>query len=69
MRVVIIGGSGLIGSKLVTRLWSTVTTRSRCPGDPAASIPSPAKVSLRAGDAQVGETHFEDWLSAYAVHA
>ena len=36
MRIVVIGGTGLIGSKLVTKLRE---------------------------QGQLGETHFEDWLS------
>ena len=63
MKIVVIGGSGLIGSKLMTKLDehgheavaaspdSGVGERTLAPGD----------------DARLGESRFEDWLSQPAI--
>ena len=46
MKIVVIGGSGLIGSKLVAHLGARATRRCR-PPRPRASTPSPARGSPR----------------------
>lgn len=63
MKIVVIGGSGLIGSKVVAKLIN----------DPRQVIADPharyfgAELSenslVPVGDAQLGATRFEDWLN------
>ena len=48
MKIVVIGGTGLIGSKTVAILPARAATRSSPPGLIAASTPLPARGSKRA---------------------
>ena len=61
MKIVVVGGSGLVGSKLVSMREVIADPQARYFGTKLSER------SLVAGDeAQLGEIRFEDWLRAIA---
>ena len=71
MKIVVIGGTGLIGSKLITKLKALRhealaaapnTVVNTLTGEGLAAELSETSL-VPIGDAQLGETRFSDWLN------